>query len=344
MSTKKHRADGTGRTKGADGRPLPRLRKENEEVIAITCSDLHLSASPPPFRSAEKDWYATQKGYLNRLSELATKYKARIIYAGDIFDDGWRAHRCPPELINFAAEYLPEGFAIPGQHDLPHHQYEDIVKSAYWTLCRMGVLSNLPPGEAVALSGRDNPKIAWLYGFPWGSKVECPQTTGPKCINIAVIHACCWYGSFGYQGALPSNQINKWDKHLRGYNVAVFGDNHKGFNVFNRPGGRPNIINNGTFMVRKAEDLQNPPKVGLIYRDGSIAQVRLDISKDKYSDGVEDEPLIDKTKLDAEQLMNELEKTIGDGIDFAAALRRKIQSPRVKEAVGQLIQTCMEES
>ena len=104
--------------------------KNTENIIAIFAADLHLSLKAPIWRSTEQDWFEAMLRPLVELRTLATLHNCPIVYAGDIFDK-WNS---PPELINFAIEHLPKGHAIPGQHDLPLHNYEDIRKSAYWTL------------------------------------------------------------------------------------------------------------------------------------------------------------------------------------------------------------------
>src|SRR5262245_60331644 len=97
--------------------------------VAIVASDLHLSHKAPSAR-AEKDWYEVMTEHLTELNQLKYKLKVTVLYAGDIFDT-WDS---PAELINFALLYLPRGYAIAGQHDLPHHQMSSIEKSALFTL------------------------------------------------------------------------------------------------------------------------------------------------------------------------------------------------------------------
>jgi hypothetical protein len=72
-----------------------------------------------------------------------------IVYVGDI----WDHYRQPPEAINWAIRELPKGYAIPGQHDLRHHNYEDIKKTAYWTLMEAGVILDMRPWHILRESG-----------------------------------------------------------------------------------------------------------------------------------------------------------------------------------------------
>jgi predicted phosphodiesterase len=108
---------------------MPTVPSRNA-VKAIFVADLHLSLHPPIARSGEKDWLGVQAGYLNQLQVLASKHKAPIICAGDIFHT-WNA---PSELVNHTLSHIPIMGAIPGNHDLPLHNYEDMHRSAFYTL------------------------------------------------------------------------------------------------------------------------------------------------------------------------------------------------------------------
>jgi len=131
-------------------------------VIAILCSDIHLCHTPPVARSAEPDWYVAMERQLDELRAVAEQHGAPIVCAGDIFDR-WNS---PPELINFAIQSSPKMHSIPGQHDLPHHRYEDMQRSAYWTLVAAGVLTDLGTVPKVVSN--------WLavHPFPWGFPIK----------------------------------------------------------------------------------------------------------------------------------------------------------------------------
>ncbi len=82
-----------------------------KSVLAILCSDLHLSLKHPLIRIKEPDWMQAQKRVLLQITAIATKYQAPVVFAGDLFDR-WDS---PAELITFALSYLPDPFyAIPG--------------------------------------------------------------------------------------------------------------------------------------------------------------------------------------------------------------------------------------
>ena len=187
-------------------------------TIAILCSDLHLSLTAPVARTAEPDWLAAQGRVLKQvrlLQELA--FDVPVIYAGDVFDR-WNVS---PELINWVIDNLPHGYAIPGQHDLPLHQYEDVNRSAYWTLVKAGVIEDLEYGKPIVVNDR-----LVLYGFPWGKKILSLADPIKGKLNVAVVHAYCWKAGYCYPGASQSVGVAEMSKMLSGYDAATFGDNH----------------------------------------------------------------------------------------------------------------------
>ena len=115
-------------------------------VIALLVGDIHLSAKAPLCRAKEPDWFEAMARPLMELVDLQKQIGKEsdgippILCAGDVFDR-WNS---PPELINFALEYLPpQMYSIPGQHDLPNHNYNEIDRSAYWTLVAANKITNV---------------------------------------------------------------------------------------------------------------------------------------------------------------------------------------------------------
>ena len=155
--------------------PAPRALKSDKTVVAVLVSDLHLDDKPPVFRSPERDWLATQEGYLDQLRFLVRSVgNVPLFVAGDVFNK-WNP-------INWAIDRLPECHAVPGQHDLRHHNLQDLEKTAYWTLVKAGVIRHLkqgiahPVGQVVA------------HGFPWGVDVyPCKEPPHTFAVQLAVV-------------------------------------------------------------------------------------------------------------------------------------------------------------
>lgn len=268
---------------------------------------------------------------LRELKALACKHRAPIIYAGDI----WDHYRMPPEVINFAIKELPKGYAIPGQHDLPHHNYADIKKSAYWTLVEAGVLVDLPPGYQHYIQ---NGLV--VVGFPWGYEIKpltkkVDKTQPESCIYAAIVHAYIWTSGNQYPGAPQAQAVSGYFARLAGFDAAFFGDNHRGFLA-----GK--IMNCGSLMRRKSDEINYKPGVGLLHANGHISRYNLDTSQDKIYRVAGTEEILART-VGMETFMNELMAAGDAQLDFPAAIHRYCAEnnvvPRVRALLLEAIDT-----
>jgi len=285
---------------------MPIMRKSN--VIAVLVSDIHLSLKAPICRDPSVDWFETMAFYLKQLDVEAIKHNhVPIVCAGDIFDR-WN---CNNEVVNFALDHLPIMYAVPGQHDLPTHNYEEMHRSAYGTLVRAGRIKMIIPG---APTYWNSTKLV-LWGFPWGDEVT-PLVTPLEGINIAVVHEYCWQKGSSYPGAPKGNKLAGFKNKLKGYDAALFGDNHKGFLA---ECNGIDVLNNGGFMRRKSDEKNYQPCIGLLYDDGSIERVPLDTSIDKFVEISEAEEACD---FEMESFISELESLGESGLDFIETLER----------------------
>lgn len=302
--------------------------RANNPVIAVLCSDIHLSHTPPVARSAEPDWYKAMARPLWDLHALSEEHQCPVICAGDIFDK----YNPPPELINFALENLPpDMYCIPGQHDLPLHSYKDIKKSGYWTLVQAEKIIDIGTASEGAFKiGRLK-----LWGFPWGHPVQ-PCTGDDDHLHLAVVHSYIWMKEYGYPGAPESARVKSWIEKLAGYDASVFGDNHKGFKVNSQ------IFNCGTLMRRKVDEINYKPQVGLLHKNGTITQHFLDCSQDKFVD----EATIKRHQvegIDTDRFMVGLAKLGGAVMDFSEAVRRWLDDKEVDPFVRRIILEAMGE-
>ncbi len=304
---------------------MPSLRKPVPILAAI--SDIHLSHKPPIARSNEEDWYKVQKGYFKQVHKIVTKHNIPLVIAGDLFDDGWRASKCPPSLINLAIGCLTgmAVYGIPGQHDLEHHRLDAIKRSAFWTLVEAGRIINLPEMDPIRIG-----ELA-LWGYPWSTEVQpCPDPPHDLIINIAVIHHYIWQSGCLHPQADAKDHLKKWGSRLKGYDVAVFGDNHIPWSHNHRQ-----IVNCGTFMRRKRDEKHLTPSVWLVHNDASIKQVPLDVSQDKWLEDSE----VGKAsnEIDAQALMKELSELSDASIDFGVALRNALDKKDATEQVRKIV-------
>lgn len=260
-------------------------------VVALVVSDLHLWHRPPAFRAAEPDWWAAMRRPLDQLRDDSRDPNGDgkavpVVYAGDLFDR-WN---CPPELVSFAIRNLPWGYAVPGQHDLPWHSYSDVKRSAYWSLVEAGVIENLRPGRPVGVG------TVRLHGFPWGVPVAPPGPNG-ICLEVAVVHAYCWARGCSHPGAREEDNHARWRDRLCGYDVAFFGDNHRGFTRGPKPGAEGAVVVNcGTMMRRKSDEADYAPRFLRLHDDGGVESVGFDVSGDVCSAVETTKPTSDRVR------------------------------------------------
>lgn len=262
------------------------MRKDPDPVVALATSDWHLCHNRPIAR-ADSNWYEVMERSLVELGELSSKYRVPTLIAGDLFDK-WNS--CP-ELINFALKYLPfNTYAVPGQHDLPFHNYADWRKSAFGSLVYADRLQLLEPSKTQTIGQSISIRVT---GFPWGSEITDPEsdpdeTRQRDALNIAVIHAYVWssrHDCYDYNMVPDHRRSGAYAKVLNGYDVAIFGDNHIPFVVDQlRNKSMTNLINCGTFMRRHLNEQKTRPAIGLIHQSGRIELHHLDVSRDKFED------------------------------------------------------------
>ncbi len=284
-------------------------------VIAILCSDLHLRHTVPPARAAEPDWYAAMGRVLDQLRAAQAEHGGcPIIIAGDIFHK-WNS---PAELINWAIANMPsEVYAIPGQHDLPFHNLDDIKKSAYWTLVAAGAITDLDEMRRPTV-GR-MPYVE-LYPFPWGSAVGLgPTKRRDDTIRVAVVHAYIHKGgSSQHVGASPDDHIDAYAERLNGFDIALFGDNHYPFTEKTSTGCT--VVNSGGMMLTSSDAKSGSPGFSLLFSDGSVERVAFDTSADLWSD----ESLVGTIADDAEighDLIESLTNLAAVSLDYRQSVR-----------------------
>lgn len=298
---------------------MPNLPKES--VLAILVSDIHLSMKKPSSRVERTDWFDTMAYYCRQLKRLSLRYSAPVVCGGDVFDR-WDS---PPELINFALDNLPSMYAVPGQHDLPAHSYEDMDKSAYGTLVKAGKIVDLPPGQDVRVGTRG----LVLTGFPWKHKpgpVECPLDG----IRLAVAHQYIWIKGASFPGAPTKSRVGTLKHDLAQYNAALFGDNHKGFTVYV---GKCHVHNNGGFIRRKIDEVDYRPVVGVLLIDGTVKRIRLKTDIDEFSDREETK----ETEFDTTAFIQSLKQAGGSDVDFREVVLDHIRKNETPELVKQEI-------
>jgi len=296
--------------------------------MAILCSDLHFSHKAPIARSVESNWYTTQKRYLDQLQNLAEKHNAPIVCAGDIFDK-WNA---PVELVNFLLTNIKQPiYAVPGQHDLPYHSKECYEKSAYRTLELAGKIINIEV-EFPAIH-----KDLRMWAFRWGQKVVPCQEKHGLFLELAVVHQYLWIGKHCYPDAPGSQKVTRNLSRFKGYHCAIVGDNHKRF-LYKTEDFQ--LLNCGTFMRRKIDEINYKPKVGLLYSDHTIKKHKLDTKEDKFLLQEDIKKLLPENSM---AFLEELQSLSDTGISFKEVMVQTMKKLKVSENVRRIILEVMEE-
>lgn len=292
--------------------------------IAVCFSDLHLSLQAPACR-AEKDWLSVQAYYLNQVKDIASGLP--ILFSGDLFDK-WNA---PPELINFALEHLPDGMiCVPGQHDLPAHRIEDMHRSGY------GVLVKAEKIVDISSSPTDFDCMV-VNGFGWGQDIKSDEYEDEDYrVKIALIHRYCWVTNCKHPFAAAEAHAQQFP--LDGYNIAIFGDNHIPFITHNAKSSCQ-IVNPGSLIRRKSDEIKNTPSVALIFDDGTVKLKPLYTSIDKFHPNAREH---EETPVDMKQFIEELEGLGEHGLNFREIVKRHLDSGEFRERVRQIIRESLE--
>lgn len=301
------------------------------DIIGVFISDLHLGHAVPAARGEDTDqWYRAMKRMINQVSEIWESTGARIFCAGDIFDR-WYVY---PELINWAISALPPMVAVPGQHDLPMHNLRLMHKSAFYTLCKAGVITY-------------KRKKVWeegdiiVHAFPWGRRViPLPAKERIKGkIHLALIHSYIWQKGCCYAGAPRSASRMGWRKRLSGYDVAAFGDNHLGFVT---KIDKCKVINCGCLIRRRSIERDYIPAVGILRNDGSLARRSLDVTRDKWVETEISNTGVNSEVEDMGDLMKELQGMESDSISFREILWRYVEEHEVEQPIVEKLHAFVE--
>lgn len=254
---------------------------------------------------------------------------AQVIIAGDIFHDGWRTNKCSPELINFCIDnFRISGrkiYAIPGQHDLPHHRFSDIHKSVYWTLTKCKSLTDISNTwtDMIATNMR-------FYGIPWEGEID--KRKHEDMFKIAVLHRYIWREGHVHPGADNRDNVHcvVSDLERLGYTHGIAGDNHSGFL-------EGNFLVPGAFYRSRADEKDYKPAIGAVYEDGSICRYCLNVSNDEFVNDEELAILLTKGGIDTTELIECLEDYKKVSTDFFDMVQYYAKKNRASENVKRIL-------
>lgn len=312
--------------------------KPGTGIVAIVCSDVHFSINAPPCRRGEPSWLAAQERVWAQVVALAELHRdARVLIAGDIFDR-WDA---PPELLNCVIHWFKNTptdiYAIPGQHDLPQHNYGERRRSAYGTLIEADIIKNIHPENPISYTA--GPVEVSVTGVPWGYDLAAAKRPrrpgwGPR---IALVHKYIWAGVCKHPGARQADHLRSVFEAAGGYDVVAFGDNHLRFFRATEVAGRTqSIINCGAMQRRTADQIDYDPHVYLIDAAGAVYPVALDITGDVFEARGDAAPVAGSNP-DLDSFIYELHRAADECPSFGDSLRRYLEDNRTGADVAKLL-------
>lgn len=305
-------------------------------VVAIFTSDIHFSEKEPIARSSEKDWMLVQKRWVDEIRDLQTaNHMAPLYVAGDLLHS-WK---CSPYLLSCLINWF-DGmaiYAIPGNHDLPNHNYKQLSHSAYWTLTEAKAIYHLIPGGTHTMGS------VTVHPFPYSFPVTPPNRTDPSlCLQVALIHDYIWVEGKGHYDASVSHRYGKWASKLKGYDLAFFGDNHIPFTVKGTDKCCP-VVNCGVPLRRHSDEQDIRPSVVMLRESGKISRCYL--SGDKNSVWLdlsqEIQNLESSLELDLSQFAADLSELHSERVDFAKTVLKWCEGKDVPDRVKQIILRCL---
>lgn len=307
---------------------MPNMSGPVKTPIAVVCSDIHFSHTPPPCRACEPDWYVAMERPFVMMAQLCNLHKIPLLVGGDIFDR-WDNRS---ELVNFAigvfARFEYGVYAIPGQHDLPQHNYEDIRRSSFWTLKAAGAISNMKWGWHYFK------KPSWaLACVPWGHdipKVFAEEVRGPK---VALIHKYIHTTGHSYPGAPEESKVVGYRDALAGYDVAFFGDNHKGFK--SQLGGCC-VVNCGGLIRRKSDEYDYKPCCAILYADGEVSRRHV-LTDDERFERTENEDIELEDAAGLAAFIDDLKVLQARSFDFREEVRTYLRSNPISQRAADIL-------
>jgi hypothetical protein len=165
-------------------------------------------------------------------------------------------------------------------------------------------------------------------------------------VSVALIHRYIWKGKHKHPKAASCDALkilkkssNMIDRKLFGYDVIVYGDNHKGFLT---KVGETFVLNCGTLMRRRSPELGHKPQVGLLYESGDVRIEYLDTSQDIYLPVTKELKTTEQIEeLDMELMREELDKLDEEDTDFKHIMRSYLREAKVLKKRRDIIYEAM---
>lgn len=212
----------------------------------------------------------------NKVAQASGQGHCPVFVAGDVF----HRHNEPIGFVNEVVNWFTgvnDWYAIPGNHDLPHHRYEDLRRSAYWSLVKMTNVQTLSPGRSYEFGSYA------VTGWPYGIRPRPPRSGNTLMTQIALIHDFC-YTTVPFPGVDPEKHADKWAARLAGYDLCFFGDNHDSFSHLTDD---TEIVNVGNALNRTRTEKWHRNTVVTLHPGGRYSRVPLGVPGEWHDDPAE---------------------------------------------------------
>jgi DNA repair exonuclease SbcCD nuclease subunit len=299
---------------------------------AIVIGDTHLDTKTPPCRL--DDYFETGLRKLKFCLDTAADLKVdAVLHVGDLFN---RSRPEQPQTLEVQLlEVLRTGasipfWIIPGNHDLPYHNINNIKTSTLGVLQAAGKLNILNGG--FVFSDREN---IYLHGFPYG--VPCQAAPAGEEFKIAMVH------EYIYEHTVPpfiaGFTVEDYVKMHPGWDLILTGHNHESFVKKHH---NTLVLNPGNVLRQSGTPHELNPRICLITIDKGLEYKWISIPIEAGS--VTDEYL--KIKHERDERINNFIEQIGKseitGLNFIQNMERyldlnKVEAP-VKNKIWEIVE------
>jgi DNA repair exonuclease SbcCD nuclease subunit len=298
-------------------------KNKHKKPFLILCADLHLRNDIPVCRV--DDYQEAQWKKFDFLLSLATEKECAILCAGDLFDSAISSKSLEIKLINILSNFDFYFFVIPGNHDLPGHNIKNINKSS------IGILQST---EHIDLGVAE---LEDVYDFSLNREMDCSIFDGKK---VGVVHGLIHKDDpVQVEGKIISTKAIKVLKNNPKFDLIVSGDNHKTF--VQEYQGRL-LVNPGSMMRMKADQVEHKPSVFLYYDDNTVEQVFFPIEKNVIT-----REHLDKKKKD-DKRKNDFIKRVKKGkkilLDFEENIKNHLKLNKTKKNIKERVFDILDKS
>lgn len=300
-------------------------------VDGIVAADLHFRKDLPRCR-LDPDWMKTQTEAVQTIVQEAEKRKCSIFLVGDLF----HTSVVQEEIKNWFLSLFPreKTFILPGQHDLPYHQWAYVRRSSF------GVLMNTYPLISSCLFSMYSPMDNFhAQAAPFGLDKDPDWTL--ENARIVFSHQMC----FEKESDRPFPGVGKSASELCGeYPSAKWiftGDWHKGFYYHNQ-GTDQHVINPGCLTRQASDFIDYQPRVYYFNMiSEAVEQINIPdngaMVTDKY---IQEEKARDE-RIDS--FVETIRKQGQVSLNFKDNLKQRLLNPQIEPDVKKVTEEIMEE-